>query len=77
MGSVSVSSWLQTIQPTSGGAVTDCVKPCRPQFWGSGLAFFVQAGHADPLDGWRCSSQNQVISRLIQADNIKQTSLSL
>ena len=33
--------WLQSTQPTTGGAVT---------------AFFVKAGHADPVDGWHCSS---------------------
>ena len=27
-----------------------------PQQWGPDLPFFGQAGHADPLDGWRCSS---------------------
>ena len=52
---------LQTTQPTSGGAVTanssycaNCVEPPRPQQWGPDLPFFGHAGHADPLDGWRC-----------------------
>ena len=52
--------WLQTTQPTNGGAVTvdssycaNCVEPPRPQQWGSDLPFFGHAGHADPLDGWR------------------------
>ena len=65
--------WLQTTQPTSGGAVTadssccaNCVEPPRPQQWGSDLPFFGYAGHADPLDGWRCCSQKRVMSRPIQ-----------
>ena len=60
--------WLQTTQPTSGGAVTanssccaNCVEPPRPD-----LPFFGHAGHAYPLDGWRCSSQKRVMSRPIQ-----------
>ena len=61
---------LQTTQPTSGVAVTvvssccaNCVEPPRPQQWGPDLPFF---GHADPLDGWRYSSQKRVMSRPIQ-----------
>ena len=64
---------LQTTQPTSGGAVTadasccaNCVEPPRPQQWGPDLPFFGHAGHADPLDGWRCCSQKRVMSRPIQ-----------
>ena len=64
---------LQTTQPTSGGAVTvvssccaNCVEPPRPQQWGPDLPFFGHAGHADPLDGWRCCSQKWVMSRPIQ-----------
>ena len=64
---------LQTTQPTSGGAVTadssccaNCVKLSRPQQWGSDLPFFGHAGHVDPLDGWGCCSQKQVMSRPIQ-----------
>ena len=64
---------LQTTQPTSGGAVTvvssccaNCVEPPRPQQWGPDLPYFGHAGHADPLDGWRCCSQNRVMSRPIQ-----------
>ena len=34
------------------------------QQWGSD--FFGHAGHADPLDGWRCCSQKWVMSRPIQ-----------
>ena len=71
MGSVML--WLQTTQPTSGGAVTvvssccaNCVEPPRPQQWGPDLPFFGHAGHADPLDGWRCCSQKRVMSRPIQ-----------
>ena len=30
------------------------------------LIFFRQVGHADLLDGWRCSSQKRMMSRLIQ-----------
>ena len=51
--------WLQTTQPTSGGAVTvvssfcaNCVEPPRPQQWLPDLPFFGHAGHAAPLDGW-------------------------
>ena len=55
------------------GAVTvvssccaNCVGPPRPQQWGPDLPFFGHAGHADPLDGWRCCSQKRVMSRPIQ-----------
>ena len=43
-------------------------KLCRPppQQWGPDLPFFGHAGHADPLDGWRCCSQKRVMSRPIQ-----------
>ena len=65
--------WLQTTQPTSGGAVTadpsccaNCVEPPRPQQWGPDLPFLGHAAHADPLDGWRCCSQTRVMSRPIQ-----------
>ena len=64
---------LQTTQHTSGGAVTadtsccaNCVEPSRHQQWGPDLPFFGYAGHADPLDGWRCCSQKRVMSRPIQ-----------
>ena len=64
---------LQTTQPTSGGAVpanssccANCVEHPRPQQWGPNLQFFGHAGHADPLDGWRCCSQKRVMSRPIQ-----------
>ena len=64
---------LQTTQPTSGGAVTanssccaNCVKPPHPQQWGPDLPFFGHAGHADPLDGWRCCSQKRVMLRTIR-----------
>ena len=67
------NGWLQTTQPTSGGAVTvdssccaNCVEPPRPQQWGPDLPFFGHAGHADPLDCWRCCSQKRVMSRPIQ-----------
>ena len=53
-----------TTQPTSGGAVTavtnccaNCVDRSPSQQYGADLRLFRQAGHADPLDGWRCSSQ--------------------
>ena len=44
--------WIQTTQPTSGykGLCKSC-RNLRDQF-----TVFVQAGHADPLDGRRCSS---------------------
>ena len=73
MRMLNVHAWLQTTQPTSGGAVTvvssccaNCVEPPRPQQWGPDLPFFGHAGHADPLDGWRCCSQKRVMSRPIQ-----------
>ena len=34
--------------------------------WGPDLPFFGHAGHADPLDGWRCCSQKRVMSIPIQ-----------
>ena len=40
--------------------------PPPSQQWGSDLPFLGQAGHADPQDGWRCSSQKRMMSRLIQ-----------
>ena len=53
---------VQTTQPISDGAVTavtncgtNCVEPSRLQQWVPDLPFFGQAGHADPLDAWRCS----------------------
>ena len=68
----------QTTQPTSGGAVTansnccaNCVEPPRPQQGGPDLPFFWHAGHADPLDGWRCCSQKRVMSRPIQVRQLK------
>ena len=75
MGSVVlfICSVSCVLQPTSGGAVTadknccaNCVEPSRPQQWGPDLPFFGHAGHADPLDGWRCCSQKRVMSRPIQ-----------
>ena len=73
--------WLQTTQPTSGGAVTadsscyaNCVEPPHTSNGGSIYRFF---GHADPLDGWRCCSQKRVMSRPIRSDNSKQESLDL
>ena len=33
---------------------------------GARFTFLEQAGHADPLDGWHCSSQKRAMSRLIQ-----------
>ena len=51
-------------------AVTNCCANCveasRPHQWGPNLPFLGQAGHANLMDGWRCSSQKRVISRLIQ-----------
>ena len=44
-------------------------KLCRtspPPAMGPDLPFFGHAGHADPLNGWRCCSQKQVMSRSIQ-----------
>ena len=38
----------------------------QSQQWGPDLPFFGHAGHADPLDGWRCCSQKRVMSRPIQ-----------
>ena len=65
--------WLQTTQPTSGGAVTadssccaNCIEPPHPQQWGPDLPFFGHAARADSLDGWRFCSQKRVMSRPIQ-----------
>ena len=44
-----------------------------PSNGGPSYRLFGQAGHADLLDGWRCSSQKRVISRLIHVR--QQTSL--
>ena len=33
---------------------------------GARFTVFGHAGHADPLDGWRCCTQKQVMSRPIQ-----------
>ena len=44
-------------------------KLCRtfpPPAMGARFTVFGQAGHADPLDGWRCSSHKRVMSRRIQ-----------
>ena len=44
-------------------------KLCRtspPPAMGVRFTFFGHAGHADPLDGWRCCSQKRVMSRPIQ-----------
>ena len=44
-------------------------KWCRtspPPEWGPDFPFLGHAGHADPLDGWRCCSQKRVMSRPIQ-----------
>ena len=60
-------SRLQTTQPTSGvavTAVTNCCANCvEPLFW--------QDGYADSLDGWRCSSQNRMKSRLIHVRHLQ------
>ena len=71
---ITSTKWqTKTTQPTSGGAVTAdssccaiCVERPHPQQWGPDLPFFGHAGHADPLDGWRCCSQKRVMSRPIQ-----------
>ena len=44
-------------------------KLCRtspPPAMGARFTVFWHAGHADPLDGWRCCSQKRVMSRSIQ-----------
>ena len=44
-------------------------KLCRtspPTAVGARFTIFGHAGHADPLDGWRCCSQKRVMSRPIQ-----------
>ena len=63
--------WLQTTQPTSGGAVTvdssccaNCVKPPRPQHWGPDLPFFGHAGHADPAQHIEITHPNNVNLKL-------------
>ena len=53
-------------------------KPLMIQQWGPDLPFFGHAGHADPLDGWRCCSQKRVMSRdQSRSDKFKQESLDL
>ena len=49
-----LGEWLQTTQPTSGGAVTadssccaNCVELSRPQQWVPDLPCLGHAGHAD------------------------------
>ena len=37
-----------------------------PLAMGARFTVFGHAGHADPLDGWRCCSQKRVMSRPIQ-----------
>ena len=56
--STELVSWLQTTQPTSGGAVTvvssccaNCVEPPRPQQWGPDLPFFWACRPCGPA-GW-------------------------
>ena len=58
--------WLQTTQPTSGGAVTadssccaNCVEPPRSQQWGP---IYRCLGMPDPLVVWRCCSQKRMMS---------------
>ena len=67
------TSWLQTTQLTSDGAVTadsscctNCVKTFPPPAMGARFTVFGECRHADPLDGWRCCSQKRVMSRPIQ-----------
>ena len=55
---VELSQWSQ--------AAVQIVSNPPPQQWGPDLPFFGHAGHADPLDGWRCCSQKRVMSRPIQ-----------
>ena len=54
---------LQKTQPTCGGAdpvvwqtLCKLCLPLPPPVMVDRLPFFGQAGHADPLDGWQCSS---------------------
>ena len=47
-------------------AAVQIVSNLPAQQWGPDLPFFGHAGHADPLDGWRCCSQGRVMSRPIQ-----------
>ena len=52
-------------------------KLCRtspPPAMGARFIVLGHAGHADPLDGWRCCSQKRVMSRPIQ---VRQESLDL
>ena len=51
-----------------GGPKLLC-KLCRtspPPTMAARFTVFGHAGHADPLDGWRCCSQKRVMSRPIQ-----------
>ena len=42
-----------------------CLEPSRPSNGVPDLPFFRHAAHADLMDGWRCCSQKQVLSRTI------------
>ena len=53
---------------------------CRnlpPPEMGTRVTVFGQAGHADPLHGWLCSSLKRVMRDKSWSDNITQTSLDL
>ena len=65
--------WPQTTQPTSSGGVTVVCEsnPPAPSNGGPINRFLGQPAITDPLDGWRCSSQKRVMSRLIQVRQLK------
>ena len=56
---VELSQWFQA-------AVQIVSNLPAPSNGGPIYRFFGHAGHADPLDGWRCCSQKRVMSRPIQ-----------
>ena len=56
---VELSQWTQA-------AVQIVSNLPAPNNGGPIYRFFGHAGHADPLDGWRCCSQKRVMSRPIQ-----------
>ena len=65
--------WLQTTQPTSGGAVTadssccaNCVEPPRPQQWGPDLPFLAMPAMRTRWMAGAAAHQKRVMSRPIQ-----------
>ena len=60
---VELSQWFQ--------AAVQIVSNLPAPSNGGPIYRFGHAGHADPLDGWDCCSQKQVMSRPIQVRQLK------